>query len=102
MFTTDETSSGQFGAEHFTMECGTCLAAGTTACNECVVTHLLANDDGPINLLTVALEAPSSPQERVITLFERSGLLDDPVEFVSIDRFESFASSEAHLAPSLM
>jgi hypothetical protein len=89
----------------FTIECGTCLAAGTTACNECIVTHLLANDDGPIrfdtvNFSMVKLGVLRGSQERAIDLFERAGLLDDPVEFVPVDVFASFASGDL-LAPSL-
>jgi hypothetical protein len=82
-----------------TIECGTCVAAGTTACSECVVTHLLANDDGPIRFNTVKVRELRGPQERAIELFERAGLLDDPVEFVPVDVFASFASDDI-LAPS--
>src|SRR6056297_2915839 len=41
------------------IECGTCVAAGTTACTDCIVTHLLANDDGPVDFVPVALGSPS-------------------------------------------
>jgi len=80
-------------SDYFTIECRTCLAAGTTACNECVVTHLLANDDGPIRLETINLSMVRvspviSAQERAIELFERAGLLDDPVEFVPTEVFQ--------------
>lgn len=68
------------------IECGTCVATGTTACADCVVAHLLANDDGPIELVTVAL--PMSPADRAIALFASAGLLDDPVRFASLDDFE--------------
>jgi hypothetical protein len=70
------------------IECGTCVATGTTACTDCVVTHLLANDDGPIDLVSVAISRPVSASERAISLFERAGLLDDPVQFVSLAEFE--------------
>ena len=70
------------------IECGTCVATGTTACADCVVTHLLANDDGPIDLVTV----PIGPRPRRSTgrsrLFQRAGLLDDPIEFVDVADFE--------------
>ena len=48
------------GMETFdiSIECGTCVATGTTACADCIVTHLLANDDGPIDLVTVPIAAP--------------------------------------------
>jgi hypothetical protein len=72
----------------FSIECGTCVATGTTACADCIVTHLLANDDGPIDLVTVPVAAPVSTTDRAVTLFQRAGLLDDPVVFVSIEDFE--------------
>jgi len=86
--------------DHFSIECNTCLASGTTACNDCVVTHLLANDDGPIEFLTVGINAAPGSQEQAIVLFERAGLLDDPVEFVPADVFESMASGRMLVAPS--
>ena len=43
------------------IECGTCVATGTTACADCIVTHLLANDDGPIDLVTVPVATPHCP-----------------------------------------
>jgi hypothetical protein len=77
------------GMENFdiSIECGTCVATGTTACADCIVTHLLANDDGPIDLVTVAIAAPVTAADRAIALFERAGLLDDPVEFVDAAEF---------------
>lgn len=71
------------------IECGTCVATGTTACADCIVTHLLANDDGPIDLVTVAVAAPLSVTDRAIALFCSAGLLDDPIEFVSAAEFET-------------
>jgi len=70
------------------IECGTCVATGTTACADCVVAHLLANDDGPIDFVTVPVAAPASPTDRAVALFQRAGLLDDPVEFVSHADFQ--------------
>jgi hypothetical protein len=70
------------------IECGTCVATGTTACADCIVTHLLANDDGPIDLVTVPIAAPVSAVDRAIDLFRRAGLLDDPVEFVDVAVFD--------------
>lgn len=72
----------------FSIECDTCVATGTTACAECIVTHLLANDDGPIDLVTVRVDAPVSGTDRAVALFQRAGLLDDPAEFVSLAEFE--------------
>jgi hypothetical protein len=71
------------------IECGTCVAHATTACSDCIVTHLLANDDGPIEFVTVAVEAPTTPEQRAIALFARAGLLDDPVEYVALADFEA-------------
>jgi hypothetical protein len=81
------------GADHiggpaFSIQCDTCVAIGTTACAECVVTHLLANDDGPIEFVTVPVGAPVSATDRAVALFQRAGLLDDPVEFLSLAEFE--------------
>jgi hypothetical protein len=73
------------------IECGTCVATGTTACADCIVTHLLANDDGPIDLVTVPVAAPTTASDRAVALFERAGLLDDPVQFVSLADFERSA-----------
>lgn len=71
------------------IECGTCVAAGTTACTDCIVTHLLANDDGPVDFVPVTLRAAvQSPVDRAIDLFRRAGLLDDPAEFVPLEEFE--------------
>jgi hypothetical protein len=70
------------------IECGTCVATGTTACADCIVTHLLANDDGPIDLVTVPVAAPMSSSARAVDMFEQAGLLDDPVQFVSLEEFE--------------
>jgi hypothetical protein len=78
------------GMESFdiSIECGTCVATGTTACTDCVVTHLLANDDGPIDLVTVPIASPITAIDRVVGLFQRAGLLDDPIEFIDVADFE--------------
>ena len=70
------------------IECGTCVATGTTACADCIVTHLLANDDGPIDLVMVPVAAPLSVTDRAIALLRSAGLVDDPVEFVSVADFD--------------
>lgn len=77
------------------IECGTCVATGTTACADCIVTHLLANDDGPIDLVTVPIAAPLSVIDRTIALFRSAGLVDDPVLFVDVAEFEQAATSPA-------
>ena len=74
------------GNDGFSIECGTCVATGTTACADCVVSHLLANDDGPIEFVTVA--PPVTATDRAIALFAQAGMLDDPVRFVAPDEFE--------------
>ncbi|HSL73048.1 MAG TPA: hypothetical protein VK853_01185 [Ilumatobacteraceae bacterium] len=73
---------------HLSIECGTCVATGTTACADCIVTHLLANDDGPIDLVTVPVAVEPSATAGAIDLFRRAGLLDDPIRFVSVAEFE--------------
>jgi len=78
-----------FDTTDFAIECGTCVASGTTACADCVVTHLLANDDGPIDYVTVPVAMPTTPEQRAIELFRRAGLLDDPAQFVALADFES-------------
>jgi hypothetical protein len=95
-------------SDSFSIECGTCVATGTTACTDCVVAHLLANDDGPIDFVPVALgaasrAAPGTEQERAwaraVALFERAGLLDDPVQFVPLAEFEGPLSVAAAGVP---
>jgi hypothetical protein len=78
------------GMETFdiSIECDTCVATGTTACADCIVTHLLANDDGPIDLVTVPIAAPTTAIDRAVGLFRREGLLDDPIVFVGVEEFE--------------
>ena len=86
METFDIDSTDPTGGAALSIECGTCVATGTTACADCVVAHLLANDDGPIDLVMVA--PPLSMADRAIALFVNAGLLDDPIEFVSSTEFE--------------
>lgn len=83
----------------FAIECGTCVATGTTACTDCVVAHLLANDDGPIDFVTVAVGPSRTEQDRVIALFARAGLLDDPVQFVPLAEFQHPLSLTAPAVP---
>ena len=72
-----------------TIECATCPAVGTTACNDCIVTHLVANDDGPIELHVV--ERIGDPAGRAIELFRRAGMIDDEPVLVPVDDFEAAA-----------
>lgn len=70
------------------IECSTCVAIGTTACTDCLVTHLIANDDGPIEYLPVPVGRPRTVNDRAIELFAQAGLLDDPVRFATLAEFE--------------
>ncbi len=74
----------------FALDCTTCVAANTTACGDCVVHHLLANDAGPIEFVPSAIPvAILSDAERAIDLFAKAGLLDDEPCFVPHSEFES-------------
>ncbi len=79
------------------IDCATCVAAGTTACGDCMVAHLLANDDGPIDYVVAPVVSITSPVERAVELFAAAGLLDDPPCFVTPDDFEG--SSAAPVLP---
>jgi hypothetical protein len=75
------------------IECLTCPATGTTACGDCVVTHLLANDAGPIDYTPIECPpvdggADVSDLDRAIELFAAAGLLDDPPILVQQVEFE--------------
>jgi hypothetical protein len=86
------------------IECATCVATGTSACSECIVTFVLANDAGPIDYVptTVSLQPRGAEQildpdiDRVLASLMRAGLVDDPVEFVPIDEFERAGNSVAN------
>jgi len=69
------------------LDCHTCLAANTTACSDCVVAHVLANDDGPIELISTGLviAAASDPAlDHAVNLLAKADLLD--AEPVWVDR----------------
>jgi hypothetical protein len=92
--------------DSFSIECATCVATGTTACTDCVVAHLLANDDGPVDFVPVAMGASRSSGDdagsvvdRAIALFERAGLLDHPVQFIPLAEFERSVSVPAAAVP---
>ena len=81
-----------FSSDDLTLDCQTCVAVNTTACGECVVNHLLANDAGPIEFVP----APSRPApdgvsdtQRVVELFAKAGLLDEQPHFVAYADFDS-------------
>jgi hypothetical protein len=99
--TVDDDAAGAIGDDvpALAIECGTCVATGTTACTDCVVSHLIANDDGPIEYVTVALVRPRSAAERAVEraleMFRAAGLVDDPVELVDPAEFEHGAAIAA-------
>ena len=95
----DHFESADLDSADFDIECGTCVASGTTACADCVVTHLLANDDGPIDFVTVPVATPTTPEQRAIELFLRAGLLDDPVQFVAPADFAAGAVTPTVAVP---
>ncbi len=70
------------------IDCATCVAAGTTACGDCVVAHLLANDDGPIEFVVAPVVRLTTPIDRAVARLAAAGLLDDPPVFVPYDEFE--------------
>ncbi|MEM8747944.1 MAG: hypothetical protein AAF945_03515 [Actinomycetota bacterium] len=92
-------SSVESGADAIAIDCGTCLAANTTACGDCIVTHLLANDAGPIELVVADRPAPVDAVERAIDLLVAAGLCDDPPAEVSADEFDAFDESGARPVP---
>lgn len=78
-----------FSTDDFTLDCNTCVAANTTACSDCIVSHLLANDAGPIDLQPVPREDPLDEVDRVVALFGRAGLIDAGPEYVSQADFDA-------------
>ncbi len=90
--------------DDITIECATCPATGTTACGDCVIAHLLANDAGPIDLMTTApvtldmrtgsSDVAATAVERAVALFAAAGLLDDPPVLVPSIEFERAALAE--------
>lgn len=81
-----------FDSDDLSIDCATCIGSGTTACSDCIVTHLLANDDGPIGYVPVELiEVPRMPSadDVAIELLAKAGLLDDPPVLVPVAEFEA-------------
>jgi len=78
-----------FSSDDITLDCRTCVAANTTACEDCIVNHLLANDAGPIDFVPTAQRRAASEIERVVDLFVKAGLLDNDPDFVPFASFES-------------
>ena len=75
-----------------TIECDTCVAANTSACGECIVSYILANDAGPIEYVPapepVEIRPIRGTVEAVLEMFVQAGLVADPVEFVPLAEFE--------------
>lgn len=92
-----------FENDELSIDCNTCIGAGTTACSDCVMTHLLANDDGPIEIVPVRLiEVPPAPtaQEMALDMFVRAGLVDAAAPFVSADELAAFARHPSGARPT--
>ena len=81
-----------FSSDDITLDCHTCLAAHTTACGDCIVTHLLANDAGPIEFVPTPRRGPAGDTARAVELFAKAGLLDADPHFVA---YAEFVSAEA-------
>jgi Ni,Fe-hydrogenase III small subunit len=83
-----------FESDDFSIDCKTCIGAGTTACTDCIVTHLFANDDGPIDYVPVQLTvvpAIPNPEDVAIEMLQSVGLIGATAEFVPVDEFRSYA-----------
>lgn len=83
-----------FQNDDLVLDCRTCVAVNTTACSDCVVHHLLANDAGPIDFLPTPASVAPSESERAVSLFAKAGLIDDSPTWVPYDEFESFGSPQ--------
>lgn len=77
-----------FSSDDLVLDCRTCVAVNTTACSDCVVHHLIANDSGPIEFVPAPIITAT---ERAVRLFAQAGLLDDEPTFVDYADFESGA-----------
>ncbi len=73
----------------FSIDCGTCIATGTTACNDCVVTELLAATDTPIELLPTPAAGSGAGLGGVVGLFQQAGLIDDEPVWVEPEEFDA-------------
>lgn len=78
-----------FSSDDITLDCRTCVAANTTACEDCIVNHLLANDAGPIDFVPTAQRRAVDEIDRVVDLFVKAGLLDSDPDVVPYAAFES-------------
>ena len=62
------------------IECGTCVAANTSACSDCIVNYVLANDAGPVDFVPVQVGRHDHDErvDGVVRMFVTAGLVDDP------------------------
>lgn len=90
-----------FETDGLQIDCLTCVAANTTACNDCLVTHLLANDAGPIELVVAPVSRAPDAVDVTVERFVRAGLLDDPPVFVDPEVFAA-AGSDADALEALV
>lgn len=71
------------------IECATCVAANTSACSDCIVNYVLANDAGPVEFVPVHVGGRDERCDATVRLFVRAGLVDDPVVFLTSREFET-------------
>lgn len=83
-----------FQNDDLVLDCRTCVAANTTACSDCLVHHLLANDAGPIEFIPSPTFPQPSDAARAVGLLAKAGLLDDPPRWVTSAEFESHGSPQ--------
>jgi hypothetical protein len=83
-----------------TIECDTCVASNTSACGECIVSYVLANDAGPIEYVPAPEPVEVRPAvgtvAAAVELFVRAGLVDEPVVFATAAEFELAATPAQH------
>jgi hypothetical protein len=77
-----------FNLDDVIVDCRTCVASNTTACNECVVSHLLANDAGPIDFVPTPSSELPNDVGRAVALLTAAGLLDAEPCWVAAGDFE--------------
>lgn len=80
-----------FSNDDLVLDCRTCVAANTTACSDCIVQHLIANDSGPIDFVPAPVVTAT---DRAVQLFAKAGLLDDEPTFVAYAEFDSGAVAQ--------
>jgi hypothetical protein len=61
-------------SDSLTIDCGTCLLEGTSACDDCVVTFVLRDDTDAVGSDVMLLDLD---QARVVRLLGKAGLVPD-------------------------